>query len=231
MLDTLRKPFFVAALLALLLAVLIELGSGPAFAAAAPADLPAPGFGIRYLALLDGLVLFTVCLFAAPMLLSARVVGRIQGVASAIVAVLMLIAAIILLVVAVQALLLMVALFMAVPFGTTIYAASFGSFPTVPAAATLSAIMLCKLLFCGLLVAAQQRFLENKGLVLIVLTSLLATALLGLLHGLVPSFLVSITDAVGAIIVAILAVIWALAYLLGAIPAIVKALRVDRALG
>jgi hypothetical protein len=215
-LDTLRKPFFVAALLALLLAVLIELGSGPAFAAAAPADLPAPGFGIRYLALLDGLVLFTVCLFAAPMLLSARVVGRIQGVASAIVAVLMLIAAIILLVVAVQALLLMVALFMAVPFGTAIYAASFGSFPMDPAAAALGAIMLCKLLFCGLLIAAQQRFLENRGLVL---------------HGLPPSFLVSISDAVGAIIVAILAVIWALAYLLGAIPAIVKALRVDRALG
>jgi len=79
-------------------------------------------------------------------------------------------------------------------------------------------------------VFSHKRFLENKGLVLIILTSLLATVIISFLHGLVPSFLVSITDNIAAIITAILAAIWALFYLIGSIPAIIKVLRVDRAL-
>jgi hypothetical protein len=46
----------------------------------------------------------------------------------------------------------------------------------------------------------------------------------------VPFILASITDMIGAIVVAVLAAIWALFYLIGSIPAIVKVLRVDRAL-
>ena len=87
-----------------------------------------------------------------------------------------------------------------------------------------------KIGFVVLLVMAHQRFLENKGLVLIILTSFLATIILSFFHGIVPRFLVSITDDIGALIISILAAIWALYYLIGAIPAIIKALRVDKAL-
>ena len=61
MIDTLRKPFFVVALVLLALAVLAELGSGIYIDAdaqnAAQYAVDDPGLGIPYLAILDGLVL------------------------------------------------------------------------------------------------------------------------------------------------------------------------------
>jgi hypothetical protein len=108
--------------------------------------------------------------------------------------------------------------------------AKYAAFAKTPAAVTLSLIMSLKLGFAVFLVLAHQRFLENKGLVLIILTSFLANIILSFLHGIVPRFLVSITDDIGAIIIALLAAIWALFYLIGSIPAIIKALRVDKAL-
>jgi len=225
MLDSLRKPLFIVAVILLVLAVLIELGSGFYIG-----TTESPGYGIRYLAILDGLVLFTIGIITAPLLIPARVVGRVQGIISFVVSLLMLIGAIVMIVVAIGLLVLMISLFMAVPFGTVVYIAKFASFDTGQAAATLGIIMSLKLAFAGFLVFSHQRFLENKGLVLIILTSFLATIIVSFLHGLVPSFLVSITDDVAAIITAILAAIWALFYLIGSIPAIIKVLRVDRAL-
>jgi hypothetical protein len=90
--------------------------------------------------------------------------------------------------------------------------------------------MSLKLAFAGFLVFAHPRFVQNKGLLLIVLSSFLATIIIGFLHGMVPRMLASITDDIGAIVVGILAAIWALIYLIGSIPAVIKALRVDRAL-
>lgn len=235
MMDSLRKPLFIIAVILLVLAVLIELGSAfyiqaDGSNANAYADMPTPGFGIPYLAILDGLVLFTIAIITAPLLVPASVVGRVQGIISFVVSLLMLIGAIIMIVVAISLLVLMISLFMAIPFGTAIYMAKFADFDTGQATATLSVIMSLKLAFAAFLVFSHQRFLENKGLVLIILTSLLATVIVSFLHGLVPGFLVSITDDIGAIVVAILAAIWALFYLIGSIPAIIKVLRVDRAL-
>jgi VanZ family protein len=82
-----------------------------------------------------------------------------------------------------------------------------------------------KLGFVVCLLLAHQRFLQNKGLVLLVLTSLLANLIIGFLHNFVPLPLVSITDAIGAIVVAILAVIWALVLLIFAIISIIKAIH------
>lgn len=117
----------------------------------------------------------------------------------------------------------MVALLLAVPFGTIAYLAMFGSFDRSGATVALSLIMTLKLFFAGCLVLAHQRFLENKGLVLLILTSLLATLVIGFLQGLVPGILVSITDAIAAIVVGILALLWAIWFLLRSIPSIVKA--------
>lgn len=226
MLDTLRKPFFVAALVAVLLVVLVELGS----AGIAALDLETPGLGVSYLALLDGLLLFSMALMGASLLIPERVHGRIQGIITFVFALLMLITAVLLIFIAIQLLTLMVALFLAFPFGTAIYSATYGTFSVGAARTTLGILMTLKIAFAVLLLLAHQRFLQNKGLVLIILTSLLANVIVSFLHGFVPGLLVSITDAIGAVVVGILAAIWALTFLIGSIPAIVKALRVDRAL-
>lgn len=94
----------------------------------------------------------------------------------------------------------------------------------------LTLLMSLKLAFGILLYFAHPRFLENKGLVLIVLTSLLSQLIISCFQGFPPGFLISITDAVGAIVVGILAAIWALIILIGSVPAVVKAMRVDRVL-
>jgi hypothetical protein len=234
MIDTLRKPFFVVALILLALAVLAELGSGIYIDAdtkkAAQYAVGDPGLGISYLAILDGLVLFTIMLIGAPLLISDRVQGRIQGIITLIVALLALLGAIAMIFIALGLLLLMVSLLLSIPFGTALYMVKYAAFAKTAAAITLSLIMSFKLGFVVFLILAHQRFLQNKGLVLIILTSFLATIILSFLHGIVPRFLVSITDDIGAIIIAILAAIWALFYLIGSIPAIIKALRVDKAL-
>ncbi|MFC7483970.1 hypothetical protein ACFQX7_33540 [Luedemannella flava] len=80
-------------------------------------------------------------------------------------------------------------------------------------------------MFAGTLVAAQQRFIQNKGLVALVFTSLVANVIVAFLHGMVPGILVSITDAVAGIVVAIIAIIWGIVLLIGSIPAIVNAVR------
>lgn len=235
MLDALRKPFLIVAVILLVIAVLAEVGSLAYLDAAGKnanqfKDFSNPGFGIPYLALLDGLLLFTLVMIIAPLIIPQRIHGRIQGIVTLIVSLLTLIGAIAMIFVAIGLLMLMVTLFMAIPFGTIIYMAKFADFDTGAATATLSLIMSLKLGFAVFLVLAHQRFLQNKGLVLIVLTSFLATIIVSFLQGLVPGFLVSITDDIAAIIIAILAAIWALVYLIGSIPSIIKVLRVDRAL-
>jgi hypothetical protein len=234
MTDTLRKPFFIIAAVLLILAVLAELGSGLYIDAesqnAAQFAVDDPGLGIPYLAILDGLLLFTIALIGAPLIISDRVHGRIQGIITFIVALLTFLGSLVMIFTALGLLLLMVSLLMAIPFGTIVYMARYAVFDKTAAAITLSLIMGLKLGFAVFLILAHQRFLENKGLVLIILTSFLATIILSFLHGFVPRFLISITDDIGAIIIAILAAIWALFYLIGSIPAIIKALRVDKAL-
>ena len=229
MLDELRKPFLLAAAVVLALAVLVELGSGfylsPVSEAKARAESLFTISGIFHLGILDSLVLFTVALVGSPLLITHGLHGRIQGVVTFIFSFFMLLGSIVMVFAALGLLLLMVALLLAVPFGTVVYLADYGHFDKAAAAATLSLAMALKLGFCVLMILAHQRFLENKGLVLIVLTSLVGGLLLGFLHGLFPRFLVSITDDIGAIIISVLTLIWALFYLIGAIPAIGKALR------
>jgi hypothetical protein len=238
----LRIPFFVVALTAMALAVLVEIGTplllgGHSVGAtlAIPAgdlgvDVPAqastpPGYAIAYLALVDGIVLFTVALMGAGLLVPDRIHGRLQGAVTLVFAVLLLLAAIGLLVLAIARLVLMVTLLLAVPFGTIAYLIIWGSFPRGQAAVLLSLLMLLKLVFTGSLLLAQQRFLQNKGLVALTLTSLAGNVLTAFLHGLVPLVLVSILDDVAAIVLAVVSIVWSVVLLVGSIPAIVKAVR------
>jgi hypothetical protein len=70
-----------------------------------------------------------------------------------------------------------------------------------------------KLAFAACLILAHQRFIQNKGLVLIILTSLAANIIVSFLNGLAPAPLVSITDGIAAIVVFVLVVLWAAFFL------------------
>jgi hypothetical protein len=183
------------------------------------------GLGIPALAYLDGLLLYSLALIAAGYLVPARVVGRVQGVLTLIVAIVVILRAIVAILAALAKLLTMVALLLSIPFGTLVYLVVYGSFDKGGALAVLSLLFLLKLLVGGALVATHQRFLENKGLVLMLLTTLLVNVVISFLFGLLPGILASIVDAVAAILAGIVAVIWALILAIGAIVAIVLAIK------
>lgn len=204
----LRKPFFYVAAALLVMVLLIETGTALSVALLGSAQ-QAVGWGIPALSLLDGQLVLTVILMALPLIVPERVTGRIQGIITLIVSMLLLILGLITAFTALSLLMLLVALLLAVPFGPIAYAGmGYGSFKTGAAATTLGLVLLSKLASGGFLVAAHQRFMQNKGLVLMIATSLLASVMLSFLHGIVNVFLVSVTDLIGAVIIAVVAVVW-----------------------
>ncbi len=248
----LRLPFFIIAAVVLLIVIGLELGTSflpGKFDAAAMrlqtgdslknSDLSAsdkttmteqmvqqaqgPGVAIPYMALLDGVMLFAVLIMGLGFL-APDLTGRIQGLVTVIVSILVILAAIVMAIKAFVELMIMVSLFLAIPFGTIAYLAIWGFFQTGTAATILSISFFLKLVFVVLLVLAQQRFLQNKGLVGIIITSLLCCFIIGFLQSFVPGILVSITDHVGAIIVMILVIVWGIFLLIGGIISVVKAI-------
>lgn len=223
--STLRHPFLFLALALMVIAVVVEIGATATLGSPAKSlDVPAPGFGIPYLALVDILVLFTTLLFCSPLLISHRLQGRVQGIVTLIISVVMLLLAIALILSAFASLILMVTLLISPIFGTIAYFVLYSDFDVAAARVLLSLSIFLKLGFAGCLIAAQQRFLQNTGLVLIILTSLLSTLIVSFAHVLVPGVLVSITDAIAAIIVAIIALIWLLFFCIGSLISVVKAI-------
>jgi hypothetical protein len=247
--DALRKPFFIAAVVLMLLVVSVEIGGGlllkGSFSGDMCGQLPedyrsdcqnmdpeerqalqqdVPGLGIPYLALMDGVLLFSMLLMASALIIPAAIHGRLQGCATAIFAILLILAAIVMIILAITKLLLMVGLLLAAPFGTIAYFIMFAFFNRGGGNAILAALMLAKIGFVVCILLAQQHFLRSKALIVMILSSFLGNIIISFLWGLVPIFLVSITDAIAAIVVAILGVIWLVVLLIGAIPAILKAL-------
>jgi len=215
----LRKVPLIIALALVVVCVLLELS---AIAFLQTGD--APGLGIPYLALVDGILAYSLALMVLALVLPENVQAKLQGIVSVILMFFLALATIVLIFVALANLLLMVGLFFAVPFGTAAYIVTWGSFPKAAAAVILSLLMLLKIGASICLPIAHQRFLNDKGLILLVLTSFLATIIVSFLHGIVPGQLVSITDALAAIIVGILALIWAIVVLIGSIIAVFYAL-------
>ncbi|HET8621124.1 MAG TPA: hypothetical protein VFM27_19290 [Acidimicrobiales bacterium] len=240
--NELRKPFLLVAIIMFALVVLVELGSslviggGPAddgmssqeakmdITVNGEVDEP-PGRAITYLALVDGILLYTVLLIGLSLLVPEKLLARAQGVLTLIGSIILIIVGIILVIIAFIELLVMVSLFFAFPFGTAAYLAVWGFFPRSDAAVLLSLLMFLKLAGCVFLVLAQQRFLLMKGLVLLILTSLVCNIIVAFLHGLVPIILVSIFDNIAALVVGIIAIIWAIVLLVLSIPSIVAMIR------
>ena len=239
--EKLRTPFFIVAMVALGLAVGLETGSSLLLGlggtandlAALGGDLgvSAPGLqphvpsgrAIPYLALVDAVLLGTTALMGASLVVSRKWVSRLQGVVTLVCAIVLIIVALVLLVVAVAQLVLMVSLLLAFPFGTIVYLILWGSFPRGDAAVVLSVLMFLKVVATASFIAAQPRFLQNKGLVALIITSALATVVASFLHGLVPGILVSITDDIAAIVFAVVGIVWAVILGAGSIPAIARA--------
>src|SRR6185437_12260808 len=99
--SRLRVSFFAVALAAIVLVVLVELGEpliigggnpklvdSLGMSVSGPAQTP-PGRGIAYLALVDGVVLFTIALMGLGLLVPAGLHGRLQGVVTLIFSILL----------------------------------------------------------------------------------------------------------------------------------------------
>jgi hypothetical protein len=217
--DLRRIPFFVSVIL-IFLVVAVETGSG---LGQSLLNADVKGLGIPYLGLIDGILLFFMAFMTLALIVPESITGRIQGIATLIFGLLLLLLGISLIFAAIAKLTLMLGLLLSPPFGTAAYFAIFASFPKTAMLALLSTIMLLKIGMVVALVVAQQRFLQNKMLVFLILSSLVANVIVSFLLGFVPRFLTSITDAVAAIIVGIIAAIWLLILIILAIPAILKA--------
>lgn len=227
MLDSMRKPFLIVALIAIFLTVLVELGSMavlglPASSTSAALNVSPAGKAIPAMAFLDGLILFATAIITIALLIPERVQSKVQGIVTLIFSILLILGCLVAIFADIALLFLMVGLLLAIPFGTIAYFAIWASFATGSARVALSLIMTLKIIFAVCLVLAQQRFLQNKGLVLIIVTSFVSNLIIAFLYGLVPGFLVSITDDIAAIVICILAIIWAVVYLIGGIVSVVK---------
>lgn len=247
MIGEVRRPLFLLAVFALVLVVLVELGSGsllgggptepvsgvegipgadPAMLAGIGASTP-PGIGIRYLALVDGFLLFSVVMLGISTMVSQRAYGRAQGIVTLVVSVVWLVLCLVLALAAFTVLMVMIGLFLSPIFGTIAYVAIWGFFPTARAAAVLGLLLLLKLVFVVCLVLAQQRFLQVKWLMAHVAASLVLQLALGLVHGLLPRVVVSIGDQLAGLVIALVALVGTIVTLVLSVPAVVNAIRVS----
>jgi len=246
----LRRPLFVIATVLSAVVVMVELGLGAligggtagvlppdvaqasgvppgSVTSAAVATQPA-GAGIAHLALVDGLVLFTMLLIGSSLVVSQRLYGRYQGFVTFVVGVLWIVGALALAAVALSTLLLMIGLFVAIPFGTIVYLIVWGFFPVTSSAVVLALLLFLKLLFMAALIAAQPGFLKVKGLVILVSLSMVLQLALGFIQQFLPSVVVSIGDQCWALVTTVVALVWAVVMTIGAVPGMVNAVRASR---
>jgi hypothetical protein len=232
MFDTLRKPFFLAAVALMLLALLLEissvalvdLGDSASAQLAHELDVETPGYGIPSLALFDGFLVFGLALMTLSLWMPDSVLGRIQGIAGMVFSIVMIVAALTVAWKAFVQLSIMLTLLLSPIFGTAAYFAIFANFDRPGAQIALSLIMALKLAFAVCLVLAHQRFLRSKGLVFAIVLSLVLTIAVSFLHGFPPRFLASITDGVAGLIIAIIAILWGIIVLITSVVAIIKAI-------
>jgi hypothetical protein len=220
----LRLPFFIAACVCLLLALFVEIAAAGAFTEIFVGGTATPGYAINSLALIDGILIYSLIWMLLSVVAPRSVTGRAQGCVTLFVSFFGCIGTIAAIIAAFTLLMLMLSLLVAIPFGTLVYLGIWGHFARGAAAATLAIAMLLKIVFLVLLVIAHQRFLQNKGLLVLVGLSLGLTWLIAFVHALLPIILVSIGDQLMALVICIVAAIWLLLLLIGAIFATIKAI-------
>lgn len=236
MADTpLRTPFLIGALLCAGTVLVIDGGGAqiagwiaPFTGRFAPGVESPSGRGVPALAFIDTLVLFALALLAAPLVIPPRIHARGQAVVTVIVGVTTALAAVAAAFAAFAKVMMMIALLLAFPFGTIVYLIKFASFDRSGAQAILAVGWTFKIAIVVLMVLAHQRSVRLIGLLLLLGTSMILGLVVAFLLALPPGFLVSITDGIAAIVVAIGAIIWGLVLAIGALPGAIKAARLDR---
>jgi hypothetical protein len=225
----LRSLALVAAIVLSWVIVAIELGVAiaPPLADLIGAPLASvPGIGIPALALVDIPLAFTLTLFGLGFVVPHGVLGRTQGCATLLLSLLVLIGGCLTVVLAFGLLMVMLALVGSF-FGIVVYLALWGDFARDAAGVILAFLFMSKLVIGACLLLSNPRYLQNRGLVLLWATSLVANIVVSFLHALLPRPLVSILDAVAAIILAILGIVWAILLLIGAVISIVRVLQLS----
>jgi hypothetical protein len=227
--DPTKRPLFMLSCVAFGLAFIVELGLSSLLTTGVGPDglsgVGAPGIGIRYLALIDAALIYTLGLMAIETLAPGSLTGRAQGAVTFVLALLGLLIAILAVVAAIGLLVLMVTLLAAVPFGTAAYAATWGDFPAGEVRLTLGLAMLLKAAGAAFLVLASPSLLRNRGLLVLLGLSFGATFVVATLVSIVPQPLTAIADAAGAIVAGIVAAVWLVVMLIGAAGAVRRLLR------
>jgi hypothetical protein len=196
----------------------IEVSALAFLPVAATADLPTPGLGITTLGLIDGLIFYSWTTIKLGGLVPEKILTPTTKISNFIFFLVMLIVSITVFFITIALLLLMISLLMAIPFGTVAYMAMYADFPKGAAQATLGMLLFLKMAFAVIIVFGEKRLFEDYRKFLILLgCSFLLNIALSFLHAFVPGFLVSITDAIGAIIISIFAIIWFLILFIGSI--------------
>jgi hypothetical protein len=155
------------------------------------------------LAVLDMLLLWAVGLIGASLVISERLLGRIQGIATLVYS-------------------------LTVPLvgaAVTVYIKGNAKPNWTPDAAVgvlLGLSLAIKLGSAGCLVAAEPGFLKMKGLAAIYATSIGAVLLISFVYGILGTLG---ADIVAAIIVGIAVGVWTILFLIGAIPSIVSTIK------
>lgn len=211
---------------AILLSFGVEFGSAYLLKSPSLANLKRPGIGITAIAYVDLIFLYTLALISVDFFPALRaVVARVQGLFTLIASLLGFIGSLVLAFLTLTFLMMMVSLLLTVPFGTIAYLAVWGDFDVAGAKVVLALTMTLKLVGVGLILFASPSFLRNKGFMALTFCSLGLSFILGFLHTWPPGILVSIADAVGALLAAIVLIVWTLLLLIGSIPAILRAVR------
>jgi len=173
-------------------------------------DYDTPGLGVPADAVMSLWLFIQVALMAVASLPRKKLIPYVTGIVNIIAGILLLLGAIAAIFLAIAKLLIMLGLLFAWPFGPLIYLAIFGFFPKGAAAATLTVALILKIVIAVLLFLGDQSILKSPAVVILFLLAIISGIIVMFLHAIVPMMLVSITDAVAAIIVGIIAAIWAI---------------------
>lgn len=222
----LRTPFVFIAVALLLIVLLLDVGGGPLLSAIVQGGGNAPpGRGVPALAFLDGLLFLQVALLAADAVRAGRIARWVNGPGVLVVSILVILGAIMLAFTVFGLVLLMVSIFMAVPFGPAIYIGIWGDFERTAALSILSTTLTLRVLAGIALVLYDQTMLKKTRMLLLFFTCLVGDLIVSFLLSMVPTILCSITDGIAAIVIAVLGIIWAIILL---IPGAIGTLRLIR---
>jgi hypothetical protein len=169
---------------------------------------PAP-LAVSAEALLDGLLLVAAGAVALPRLVPRRNMTRYGRLSSFLVALAILLVGIAVAVKAIARLRYLDALYISPPAGTLSYLLLYGSFRRGGSLVALTGLMALKLAAIAALYWGYPRAASERGLPPLALTSVAATVAVAMAYALVPSSLASITDALAAAVVALVAILWA----------------------